>query len=104
GLLPVEVIGKVLAFKEVAAGEAKEFGMEGGEFFHQVGTEAVGLIVPGGREEGEPGEPGGAGLRDEELDAVVGGGLEARPRFQGEEALAPGGADRREGGRGGNRS
>ena len=75
GLLPLEAIGKVLAFKEIAAGEAQDFRMESGELFHEIGAKAVGLIVPGGREEREQREPGSAGMREEIFDAVVAGGL-----------------------------
>ena len=85
GLLPVIAVFEALAFEVVAAGKAEKFGMQGGEFFHEVGTETIGLIVPGGREEREEREPGGAGVRDEKFEVVVGGGLESGGGFQGEE-------------------
>ena len=66
----------VVAFEIVAAGEAEEGWMHGGELLHEVDAVAVGGVVVGGREEGDEGEPGGAGVLHQEFEVVVGGGCE----------------------------
>ena len=72
GLLPVEAVGDVFALKIVAAGQAQEVGMHGGEQIHDVGAIAVGAIVVGGRKERDEIEPDGGWLRDGEDEVVIG--------------------------------
>jgi hypothetical protein len=66
GLLPIEALGDVVALKIVAAGEAQEGRMHGGQLLHQVDAVAVGAVLIGGREERDEVEPEGAGVSDGE--------------------------------------
>ncbi len=78
GLLPIEAVGDVVAFKVVAAGEAQECRMHRGQLFHQVDAVAVHAIVIGGREEGDEVEPEGSGVADGEDQVIVRRGLQSR--------------------------
>src|SRR6185312_6784623 len=65
--LPLIAFADVVAFEVVAAGEAEEFGVERGEFLHQVDALAIRLIPVSGREERDQREPGGSRLLHQEF-------------------------------------
>ena len=71
GLLPVEAVGDVVAFKIIAAGQAQEFGLHGGQQIHKVDAIAVGPVVIGGREERDEIEPDRCRLCDGQDEVIV---------------------------------
>ena len=105
GLLPVEALIDAISFKVIAAGEAEEGGVHGGEFFHEVYAEAIGAIFVGGWEEGDEAEPEGAGVLDGDFEVGGEGGFQGGGGFEGEGVLLPGGGERgdRSGGEDGGR-
>jgi hypothetical protein len=92
GLLPFKVFVQVVALQIVAAGEAEEGWVHGGELFHQVDALAVGFAFVGRREERYEREPGGSGMLYQKFQMVVGRGDECAG-FESEVVLLPGAAE-----------
>jgi len=99
GLLPLEALVDVVAFKVVAAGEAKEGGVHGSELLHEVDAVAVGGVVVGWGEEGDEREPGGTGVVEENFEMVC-GRQDERTGLEVEVVLVPVGGEGRDGGGG----
>ena len=78
GLLPVEALVDVVAFKVVAAGEAQELRMHRRHLLHQVDAEAVGAIVISGREKRDELHPERAGVTGGDHEVIRCRGLELR--------------------------
>ncbi len=99
-LLPLEALGDVIALEIIAAGQAQEFGMHGGQQIHQIGAETFLTIAVGWREDRDEAEMESAGLVGDQLEVIFCADGRDGAGLQREFVLLPVAGDGRNGGLG----